>query len=170
MPRRVDVRTVAGLAWRALLAGLAWLGAAVIVTAGEPPTIAGALAVIVAVAGGVARTSVHWPLAVRVSLALAVVLAIRAATGPAGAAAALVLVAVGATLTLRPRDAVLGLAAYGAVVCLLGSAHPRLLAVFWLAGAIGIGLRRSLSILWRRIRRTGVVRESPSIQRLAPER
>ena len=134
MLQRVDVRRWGVAARRSLIAGGCWLGAAIIVSMGEPLVVAGALAAAILVVGGVTWSA--SPPAVRLVVAVAVLVLARLAAGPSGAVTAFVLCAVGALLRVRLSDAALGLALFAGAVSLLGGADHRLLATFLLLGAL----------------------------------
>ena len=107
---------------------------------------------------------------IRILLSLGTIVLARLALGPSGAGVAAVLLTMGAWLRLRLPDAVVGLALFGGVVALLGSASPRLALVFWAIGLAIVLLRRLAACVWRHVcDRRSLTVETTKAASLGPE-
>jgi hypothetical protein len=129
----------ARLAFVAFRASAAWLGLGVVLADESPGPTLGAVAALVAMAGGWAGRSPSSPTLLRIIACLAPVLLARALAGTTAAVLATVCVAAGWWLRLRLSDAVVVLAVIGAAVLVTSSPSWRLQVVFLSAGAVTAG-------------------------------
>ena len=120
--------------------------------------------------GGRVRTGGPGSVPIRVLVSIGTVILARLALGTSGAALAAILLALGAWLRLGFSDAIVGLAVFGGVVALLGSASLRIAAVFWALGIAAVLVRSHAPLLWRRaFRRRALIAEKAQPSPLAPE-
>jgi hypothetical protein len=152
-------------------AGGAVLALAVIAASPDPAVILGLLGIALLVVGGTTwMRGRPGSVLIRILLSLGTIVLARLALGPSGAGVAAVLLTMGAWLRLRLPDAVVGLALFGGVVALLGSASPRLALVFWAIGLAIVLLRRLAACVWRHVcDRRSLTVETTKAASLGPE-
>ncbi len=133
----------------AVIAGAAWLGLGVVLADDNPGPTLGAIAAVMALIGGWAGRTPTLPLALRIGGCLIPLLLARGIAGTAAAALATVCVATGWWLRLRLSDAVVVLAAIGAVVVATSQPSWRLLLAFATLGTLTVVIRPSVAVVRR---------------------
>jgi hypothetical protein len=152
-------------------AGGALLALAVIASSPDPAVVLGLLAIALLVVGGTTwMRGRPGSVLIRFLISLGTIILARLTLGPSGAGAAAVLLTMGAWLRLGLPDAVVGLALFGGMVALLGSASPRLALVFWAIGLAIVLLRRLAARVWRHVcDRRSLTAETTTAVSLRPE-
>lgn len=147
------------------------LALAVVASSLRPELILGLLGIALLVAGGTAWTrGGPGAVPIRVLVSVGAVVFARLAFGTSGALLASILLVLGACLRLRLTDAVAGLAIFGGMVALLGSASLRLALAFWAIGVAAVLIRGLAPALYRRVfRRRSLIAEKTNATPLVPE-
>jgi hypothetical protein len=156
--RKAELGSALRWAWRAATAGAAWLGLGLIVADDDPTALLGLIAAVLALAGGWAARPDAKPPVLRLLVCLGLVVAARMVAGPLAAVLATACLAAGWWLHIRPRDVVLVLAFFGAVVAAVSGASWELGLAFLALGLLTAGIRPALALARRGLRLLGILR------------